>query len=212
MSVYDTATKLASEIRNSKEYNDFVTNMKNIKRDKDNEYLLSEYKKLQYNLQYATMNNKKIDKKALKKMESIQNKIRDNEKIYNYLLSEEKFNLMMDNINKIIAQTVKEDYKSKRGINMKILVMKVDLRAAYVHSLKEKRMIVKSIIGKLQNKFNVSIREVENQDLHQRISIGIVKLELNSKDSDQSKDKILNFIEENCEAEIIDIESEIINY
>ena len=85
---------------------------------------------------------------------------------------------------------------------MKILVMKVDLRAAYVHSLKEKRMIVKSIIGKLQ----------ENQDLHQRISIGIVKLELNSKDSDQSKDKILNFIEENCEAEIIDIESEIINY
>ena len=111
MSVYDTATKLASEIRNSKEYNDFVTNMKNIKRDKDNEYLLSEYKKLQYNLQYATMNNKKIDKKALKKMESIQNKIRYNEKIYNYLLSEEKFNLMMDNINKIIAQTVKEDYK-----------------------------------------------------------------------------------------------------
>ena len=95
---------------------------------------------------------------------------------------------------------------------MKILVMKVDLRAAYVHSLKEKRMIVKSIIGKLQNKFNVSIREVENQDLHQRIRIGIVKLELNSKDSDQSKDKILNFIEENCEAEIIDIESEIINY
>ena len=95
---------------------------------------------------------------------------------------------------------------------MKIRVMKVDLRAAYVHSLKEKRMIVKSIIGKLQNKFNVSIREVENQDLHQRISIGIVKLELNSKDSDQSKDKILNFIEENCEAEIIDIESEIINY
>ena len=95
---------------------------------------------------------------------------------------------------------------------MKILVMKVDLRAAYVHSLKEKRMIVKSIIGRLQNKFNVSIREVENQDLHQRISIGIVKLELNSKDSDQSKDKILNFIEENCEAEIIDIESEIINY
>ena len=44
-------------------------------------------------------------------MEGIQNKIRDNEKIYNYLLSEEKFNLMMDNINKIIAQTVKEDYK-----------------------------------------------------------------------------------------------------
>ena len=95
---------------------------------------------------------------------------------------------------------------------MKILVIKVDLRAPYAHSLKEKRMIVKSIIGKLQNKFNISIREVENQNLHQRISIGIIKLDLNNKDSDQSKEKIINFIEENCEAEIIDIESEIINY
>lgn len=95
---------------------------------------------------------------------------------------------------------------------MKILVIKIDLRAPYVHSLKEKRMIVKSLTSKLENKFNISIREVENQDLHQKISIGMVKLDLNNKESDKSKEKILNFIEENCEAEIINIESEIINY
>ena len=40
----------------------------------------------------------------------------------------------------------------------------------------------------------------------------MVKLDLSNKDSDQSKEKIINFIEENCEAEIINIESEIINY
>lgn len=95
---------------------------------------------------------------------------------------------------------------------MKILVMRVDLKANYVHSLKEKRMVVKSLIGRLQNKYNISIREVENQDLHQLISIGIVKLDLTNKESDQTKDKIIDFIEENCEAEIINIESEIINY
>ena len=95
---------------------------------------------------------------------------------------------------------------------MTILAIKIDLRAPYVHSLKEKRMIVKSIIAKLQNKFNISIREVENQDLHQLISIGIVKLDLNRKDSDKSQEKIIDFIEDNCEAEIINIESEIINY
>ena len=111
MSVYDTATKLASEIKNSKEYLDFVDNMKIIKKNKNYENLLSEYKKLQYNLQIATMNNKKLDKKTLKKMEEIQNKIRHNDQIYNYILSEEKFNIMMDNINKIIANTIKEDYK-----------------------------------------------------------------------------------------------------
>ena len=111
MSVYDTATKLASEIKNSKEYLDFVDNMKIIKKNKNYENLLSEDKKTQYNLQIATMNNKKLDKKTLKNMEEIQNKIRHNDQIYNYILSEEKFNIMMDNINKIIANTIKEDYK-----------------------------------------------------------------------------------------------------
>ena len=111
MSVYDTATKLASEIKNSKEYLDFVDNMKIIKKNKNYENLLSEYKKTQYNLQIATMNNKKLDKKTLKNMEEIKNKIRHNDQIYNYILSEEKFNIMMDNINKIIANTIKEDYK-----------------------------------------------------------------------------------------------------
>ena len=111
MSVYDSANKLASEIRASKEYKDFVENMKNMKSDKNNEYLLGEYKNIQYKLQIASMNNKKMDKKSLKKMEEIQNKIRYNEKIYNYLLAEEKFNLMMDKVNKIIANTIKDDYK-----------------------------------------------------------------------------------------------------
>ena len=111
MSVYDTATKLASEIKNSKEYLDFVDNMKIIKKNKNYENLLSEYKKTQYNLQIATMNNKKLDKKTLKNMEEIQNKIRHNDQIYNYILSEEKFNIMMDNINKIIENNIKEEYK-----------------------------------------------------------------------------------------------------
>ena len=39
MSVYDTATKLASEIKNSKEYLDFVDNMKIIKKNKKNSRL-----------------------------------------------------------------------------------------------------------------------------------------------------------------------------
>ena len=43
MSVYDTATKLASEIKNSKEYLDFVDNMKIIKKNKNKIYEIDEY-------------------------------------------------------------------------------------------------------------------------------------------------------------------------
>ena len=35
---------------------------------------------------------------------------------------------------------------------MRVIVMKVSLKADWAHSLKEKRMVVKSIIAKLQNK------------------------------------------------------------
>lgn len=42
----------------------------------------------------------------------------------------------------------------------------VKLYASWVHSLKEKRMVVKSIISKTRNKFNVSISEADAQDIH----------------------------------------------
>ena len=49
---------------------------------------------------------------------------------------------------------------------MSIAVMTFRLRAEWVHSLKEKRMIVKSLVAKLQNKYHVSAAEVDEQDTH----------------------------------------------
>ena len=39
---------------------------------------------------------------------------------------------------------------------MKVAVMKLKLYAPWVHSLKEKRMVVKSILAKIRNKFQIS--------------------------------------------------------
>ncbi len=56
---------------------------------------------------------------------------------------------------------------------MKILIMRLELRAEWVNSLKEKRMIVLSLTKRISNKFNVSVSEVDLQDVHERIGIGI---------------------------------------
>lgn len=92
---------------------------------------------------------------------------------------------------------------------MKIIIMKVKLRASWVHSLKEKRMVVKSIVNKLQNKFNISVSEVEDQDIHQSIVIGISGVCIDNKQADSTIENIINFIEENTDAEIIRIDSDI---
>ncbi|MDR3597298.1 DUF503 domain-containing protein [Clostridium sp.] len=91
---------------------------------------------------------------------------------------------------------------------MIILFIRVTLRAEWVHSLKEKRMVVKSIVQKLKNKFNISVSEVEEQDIHKTIVIGIAGICANSAQCDSTMEHILTFIESNTDAEIIDIEKE----
>ncbi|KGO12739.1 DUF503 domain-containing protein [Clostridium botulinum] len=87
---------------------------------------------------------------------------------------------------------------------------KIHLYANWVHSLKEKRMIVKSVISKTKNKFNVSIAEVEMQDVHQSIVIGIACVSNSTKQADSIIQNVVNYIEGNTEAIIQNIETEII--
>ena len=52
---------------------------------------------------------------------------------------------------------------------MTVAVIEFRLYASWVHSLKEKRMIVKSLLAQLQNRFHVSAAETGEQDTHQII-------------------------------------------
>ncbi|MBP1743935.1 MAG: hypothetical protein H6Q58_913 [Firmicutes bacterium] len=87
---------------------------------------------------------------------------------------------------------------------------KVYLHANWVHSLKEKRMIVKSITAKVQNKFNVSVAEIEDLDLHQSIVIGLACVSNSTKIANSIIQSVVNFIESNTEAELLDYQIEII--
>ena len=92
---------------------------------------------------------------------------------------------------------------------MQIAVMTFRLHAPWVHSLKEKRMIVKSLVAKLQNRFHVSAAEIDEQDTHQIIVIGVVAIAAHSAMADSLMESISQFVEENTEAEIIDEQREI---
>lgn len=94
---------------------------------------------------------------------------------------------------------------------MKVLIMRVTLKASWVQSLKEKRMVVKSIVQRLKNKFNISVAEVEDQDIHKTIVIGISSICGSSAQADSTMENIITFIEDNTDAEIVDIEKENYN-
>lgn len=89
---------------------------------------------------------------------------------------------------------------------MIILGMKVSFLIYNSYSLKDKRSVVKSIIKKTQNKFNVSISEVEAHDKLNQGVLGIAVVSNDRKLSQQILDQVIQEIEDNGEVEIHSIE------
>lgn len=56
---------------------------------------------------------------------------------------------------------------------MFVALQRFDLRIRDSHSLKQKRHVVKALTAGLRQRFNVSVAEVDHQDLWQRASIAI---------------------------------------
>ena len=83
------------------------------------------------------------------------------------------------------------------------------LHAPWVHSLKEKRMVVKSLVTQLQNRFHVSAAEIDEQDIHQIIVIGAAAIVPHSAMADSLMNEISVFVETNTEAEILEEKREI---
>ena len=92
---------------------------------------------------------------------------------------------------------------------MQIAAMTFRLHAPWVHSLKEKRMVVRSLVAKIQNRFHASVAEIDEQDTHQIIVIGVAVIVPNNALADHLMDEISSFIEANTDAEILDETREI---
>ena len=60
--------------------------------------------------------------------------------------------------------------------NMAIAYLRLELRIEGSHSLKDKRQVVRSLKDKLRASFNVSVAEIENLDLWQLATIGVVSV------------------------------------
>lgn len=73
-----------------------------------------------------------------------------------------------------------------------------------VASLKEKRFVLKSIKTRLQNKFNISVAEVDHHDKWQRACIGIACVSNERRFLDETLNKVMNVFLEDNRIELID--------
>ena len=69
------------------------------------------------------------------------------------------------------------------------------------HSLKEKRAVLQRMLTRTKQKFNVSISEIDHQDVWQRTKIAIVCVASSCDASDRELTHAINFLESNPEWE-----------
>lgn len=75
-------------------------------------------------------------------------------------------------------------------------------------SLKDKRQVCRSLIDKSRHKFNASIAEVDTQDVHQTLTIGIAVVSGDNGHAQHSLDEIIRYMENHTEAELTQVESD----
>lgn len=94
---------------------------------------------------------------------------------------------------------------------MNVGVCRIKLRLPENMSLKGKRGVIKSIIAQLRNKFNVSVAEIDDQDLWQIATIGVCSLSNDSRYTNEVLSKVVNFVANGrFEVEMLDYQIEII--
>ena len=97
-------------------------------------------------------------------------------------------------------------------ICMNIGVAKVSLRIPENMSLKGKRQVIKSIIGRVRSRFDCAVAEVDDNDVWQLATIGVCTISNNKRHSNEVLSKVVNFIESShFDAEILDYSIEIID-
>ncbi|MBI4949611.1 MAG: DUF503 domain-containing protein [Deltaproteobacteria bacterium] len=94
---------------------------------------------------------------------------------------------------------------------MVIGVLRITVLIHESRSLKDKRQVVKSIVEKVKNRFNVSVAEVDGADLWQRAEIGVAAVSNDGALVNSVMDKVLDFVDRLNLAEVSDHDIEIIN-
>jgi len=89
-------------------------------------------------------------------------------------------------------------------------VCRIELRLPENQSLKGKRRVIKSIIARLQNEYNISVAEVDNQDLWQLATLGVTCVSNHRRHADEILASVVRFVAENYpDVELLGSEVEV---
>jgi uncharacterized protein len=86
--------------------------------------------------------------------------------------------------------------------------LEVDCHIYDTHSLKDKRSVIKKVMNRIRNQFNVSISELDHQDLWQRVALGIAHVSSDKVQAEKVLQEVLKVLDTFVELEVANKEFE----
>ncbi len=77
-------------------------------------------------------------------------------------------------------------------------------------TLKEKRRVIAGLKDRIRNKFNVSVAEVDGQDMMQSATLGIAQVSNDSRYVDGSLARVVEVIKRTPAVQLVDYQTEMI--
>ena len=111
MKVYDTANRLAEEIKTSEEYITYKTAKEVINLKPELKEQIKQFEEMRYEVQIQIMQSGKQDEEKTKKMQELYAELVETEESRKYFEAEMKFNILLTDINKIIGEAVQDVIK-----------------------------------------------------------------------------------------------------
>ena len=88
----------------------------------------------------------------------------------------------------------------------RVLLLRLCFRVPWCRSLKDRRSEVSSLVSRLRHQFNVSAVESGPQDIHTLFEITVAVLAFGAGQTDNIRESLLSFVEEQSEAELVQVE------
>jgi cell fate (sporulation/competence/biofilm development) regulator YlbF (YheA/YmcA/DUF963 family) len=108
VNVYDTANKLAYELKNSEECKNYKELKKKVEEDINLKEKLDHFEKLRYEVQLAGIKGLEQDKEKATAMQTEYAELIQNDIMKQYFDAELKFNVILTDVNKIIGEAVQD--------------------------------------------------------------------------------------------------------
>ena len=108
MIVYDTANKLAKELKESEEFINYKAAKQAINSNTELKKKIDEFEKARYEEQLTSMQTGKPNEEQFKKIQEMYADLMKNEEATKFFEAELKFNIILGDVNKIIGDAVKD--------------------------------------------------------------------------------------------------------